>query len=181
MTRNERVPQLCHLSGLFSPTARPPPLPLNPSHSPNIPPGFGTGHSLFDAALALALAFVVPSLSPGVNCTIPSSAASSPSNLRLLFLLAGPAAAAISCGISPSAYALLGAGQGNICGRATTKKLATTVVANSDEVIRDLGCRWGGGIVWSIGGGRAKQSCDISKSRGGRICNCALSTYQCPR
>ena len=45
---------------------------------------------------------------------------------------------------SPSAYFVLGTGQGKTCGKATTKKLASTVVAKSDEVMRDLGCRCGG-------------------------------------
>jgi hypothetical protein len=34
-----------------------------------------------------------------------------------------------------------------MCGRATTKKLARTVVAKREEVMRERGWRWGGGIV----------------------------------
>lgn len=49
--------------------------------------------------------------------------------------------------MDPSARAPLGAGQGRMCGKTTTKKLAKTVVANSDEVMRDRGCRCGGGIA----------------------------------
>lgn len=40
---------------------------------------------------------------------------------------------------SPSANFVRGTGQGKTCGSATTKKLATTVVAKSEEVMRDLG------------------------------------------
>lgn len=56
----------------------------------------------------------------------------------LLHLLRRPFS---STTISPSAYFVLGTGQGSRCGMATTKKLATSVVANNEEVIRDLGCR----------------------------------------
>lgn len=48
--------------------------------------------------------------------------------------------------ISPSRNALLGAGQGRTCGRATTKKLAKTVVIKRDEVMRDRGWRCGGAM-----------------------------------
>jgi len=43
-----------------------------------------------------------------------------------------------------SAYVTRGAGQGRMCGRATTAKDTATVVAKRDEVIRDRGWRCGG-------------------------------------
>lgn len=49
--------------------------------------------------------------------------------------------------ISPSANVTRGAGQGSTCGRATTMKLATSVVANREEVMRDRGWRCGGGMI----------------------------------
>lgn len=46
-----------------------------------------------------------------------------------------------------SAYATLGAGHGNTCGKATTKKLAKRVVAKSEDVRRLRGWRCGGGLI----------------------------------
>lgn len=63
--------------------------------------------------------------------------------------------------ISPSAYFVLGTGHGRMCGIATTKKLAITVVANSDEVMRDLGCRCGGIVVKC---GLLKSGCLLVRS-----------------
>lgn len=59
---------------------------------------------------------------------------------------------------SESAYFTRGAGHGRMCGRATTKKLATTVVAKSEDVIRDRGCRCGG---MADSGGRRKAEIGI--------------------
>lgn len=52
----------------------------------------------------------------------------------------------VPSGISPSAYANRGAGHGSICGRATTKKQANSVVAKREDVSRLRGWR-GGGIM----------------------------------
>lgn len=111
----------------------------NPSHSPSMPPGRGTGHSRFDDDFLLAA--LISSPWPGRNSTMRSSVMASPSG----FLRRRRRA--FGSGISPSAYTRRGAGHGSRWGSATTRKLARTVVANSDEVIRDLGWRWGGAMI----------------------------------
>lgn len=107
---------------------------LNPKSSPTAPPGLGTGHCLF--ALALISSSSIP-----LNSTMFPSAVSVISGLLLLRRLPS--------GISPSANLTRGAGHGSMCGKATTKKLAKTVMPKSDEVMRDRGCRCGGGMVES--------------------------------
>lgn len=112
-----------------------------PSHCPSMPPGFGTGHSLLERSDAgSAYSSVVCS-----NCTMPSGDCGVSGVMsRRLHLLRLPFSSTTT---SPSAYLARGTGQGNKCGSATTKKLAMTVVANRDEVMRDLGWRCGG--IWS--------------------------------
>lgn len=115
---------------------------LNPINSPMTPLGFGTGHS----RSLLALAAVVPLVWAAIlsksslelsNWAIPSFTTAGSGLLRRRRFV--PSAA-----FSESAYATRGAGQGSACGRATTKKHTATVVANSEDVIRDRGCRCGG-------------------------------------
>jgi hypothetical protein len=116
---------------------------LNPKISPTIPPGFGIGHSpLFSFAVR----------SRDVSSSLPSSTNESffDNSVRWSsfcphlgrFRLLG-----VRSGISPSAYAILGAGHGKMCGKATTKKLAKRVVANNEEVTRLRGCRCGGMVT----------------------------------
>lgn len=110
---------------------------LKPRSSPTFPPGFGTGHSrlLLFPSWSTRSSWVML-----LNCTTPpwtSWLCCCTLRLRLLLPFS-------SSTISPSAYVILGAGHGSTCGRATTKKLASMVVANKDEVIRDLGWRCGG-------------------------------------
>jgi hypothetical protein len=129
---------------------------LNPNISPTKPPGFGTGHSLFDLLIRIR----APSSSqpflfssgPSTRLSLVSSVFS-PSHFRRLLLLGAP------LDISPSAYATLGAGHGRICGNATTKKLAKSVVAKREDVSRLRGCRWGGmmGMKKILGSGRRGQ------------------------
>jgi hypothetical protein len=116
---------------------------LNPKSSPTFPVGFGMGHSLRDF-LPLVCSPITSSpsreaVSSRSTALELSLAGSSVLGFRRLLRLIVP-----STGISPSAYAILGAGQGNICGIPTTKKLAKRVVTNRDEVSRDRGCRCGG-------------------------------------
>jgi hypothetical protein len=121
---------------------------LNPRISPSIPGGLGTGHSL-RSLLPLVWSSIiasssVPTPSSCFIVVLPSVLNSSwGTHLRRLLPLFVP-----SSFISPSAYAILGAGQGRICGSPTTKKLARRVVANREEVYRDLGCKWGGMMNW---------------------------------
>jgi hypothetical protein len=117
---------------------------LNPKISPTKPPGFGTGHSLFG-------------IGPRDNTTALSSLPSPNSWLPFVDSLCSPSFAThflrrrflcgVPSGISPSAYANRGAGQGNTCGRATTKKLAKSVVAKREDVSRLRGWRCGGIMV----------------------------------
>lgn len=108
---------------------------LKPRSSPTAPPGLGTGHSLF----ALATRNPSSSLLLPKSTMFPSGVSVTSGLLLLLRLPSG--------GISPSAYLTRGAGHGSMWGSPTTKKLAKTVAAKSDEVMRDLGCRCGGGMM----------------------------------
>lgn len=101
-----------------------------------------------------------------LNCTIPpwtSWLCCCTLRLRLLLPFS-------SSTISPSAYVILGAGHGSTCGRPTTKKLASMVVANKDEVIRDLGWRCGGMMArrgWWGAGNSARQSISLIEQTAG--------------
>lgn len=120
---------------------------LNPMSSPITPPGLGTGHSLFPLGAVLVIADVsatlallllpLTSLTPS-NWAIPSFTSVVCCDDRRR------AHRGLPSGEAASAYATRGAGQGRMCGRPTTRKLATTVVAKSEEVMRERGCRWGG-------------------------------------
>jgi len=111
---------------------------LNPRISPTIPPGFGIGHSpLFDFDNWSRRVLALLSSINGSSFNISASPSFSTTFARLLLLR-------VPSGISPSAYATLGAGHGRICGKATTKKLAKSVVANIEEVARLRGCKCGG-------------------------------------
>lgn len=104
-------------------------VPWKPSQLPSMPPGFGTGHSLRDWVDGFGDSSVVvwlKSTRPSVTC-------------RVSFLLHMRLRPFSSMTTSPSAYRVRGTGQGNRCGNPTTRKLATSVVAKSDEVMRDLG------------------------------------------
>ncbi|RYP43676.1 hypothetical protein DL769_011518 [Monosporascus sp. CRB-8-3] len=116
------------------------------------PPGLGTGHSRSCLGLGLA-SFCSPSKSSSrpSNAAIPSltSAALLLDRLRLVVVVpSGFVTVTVSVSVGgeedESAYATRGAGHGSTCGSATTKKDASTVVAKSEDVIRDRGCRCGG-------------------------------------
>lgn len=131
------VPQYCDHGGLPFPS----PLllgGLNPKISPTKPPGFGTGHSLFGIALldnAAALSLPLSSISRLLLVDSLCSPSFVAHFLRRRFRCGVPS------GISPSAYANRGAGHGSTCGRATTKKLANSVVAKREDVSRLRGWR----------------------------------------
>lgn len=114
---------------------------LKPKISPTNPPGFGTGHSLFDTGerdgVTVASSFVS---SPSRHSRDNSRCSPSFSTHFLLRRLR----CGVPSGISPSAYANLGAGHGKACGKATTKKLANSVVAKREDVSRLRGWRCGG-------------------------------------
>lgn len=104
----------------------------NPSHSPSMPPGFGTGHSLLSGT------FCPGPISSSSGVVWPNFAMpfrTSGVSLRFHRLLRPFS----SITTSPSANRAGGTGQGRMCGRATTKKLAKTVVAKRVEVVRDRG------------------------------------------
>ena len=118
-----------------------PPMPVNASILPTVPPGFGIGHSLFSLVPTISSRSSPPPIAAiGVHAfpslTKPSVATS---GVHLFLRLLFP-----SGHISPSVYATRGAGHGRICGNVTTAKLARRVVTNIEEVIRERGCRWGG-------------------------------------
>lgn len=116
---------------------------MNPSSSPTFPPGFGIGHARpmldSDSDSVESIGLLMAS-----NCTMPSLTSGSKGILLLLRSVLPLASIMVS--MSPSANTRRGAGHGSTCGRATTKKLATTVVAKSDEVMRDRGWRFGGAM-----------------------------------
>lgn len=109
----------------------------NPSILPMMPIGFGTGHSL---------AFLINSFFWSSSLTLSSSdvLSSWPSSSfrRRLRLRPRPSSEMEIC--SPSAKAILGAGQGMIWGIPTTRKETRSVVPNREVVVRERGCRWGG-------------------------------------
>jgi hypothetical protein len=128
---------------------------LKPKISPTKPPGFGTGHSLFgigigarDNAMFSSLLFSTLWHSRDESDCSPSF----PTHFLLRLLRCG-----VPSGISPSAYAKRGAGHGKTCGKATTKKLANSVVANREDVNRLRGWRCGGIVGISIPSHREVQ------------------------
>jgi hypothetical protein len=126
---------------------------LNPNISPTIPPGFGIGHSpLFDLAMGTSSSLLSsPNCCPSFDISVPSSFSTHFGRLVLLLVLV---LVRVPSAISSSAYAILGAGHGKICGRATTKKLAKSVVANKEDVTRLRGWRCGGMTVALVGGSK---------------------------
>lgn len=133
---------------------------LKPSKSPNIPGGFGTGHSL----LALLSRSCCSELSPSTADFTVTPSLSSPSavfrRLRRLRCSCSP-----SIAISPSAKAVRGTGQGKACGKATTKNDASSVVANRELVNRDRGWRCGGMFEVVAGRNLFRGVRDVSVSR----------------
>lgn len=118
-----------------------PPIPVNASIFPTVPPGFGIGHSLFSLVPTISSRSSPPPIvavgTHALSCLTKPSVATSGAHLFLRLLFP-------SGHISPSVYATRGAGHGRICGNVTTAKLAKRVVTNIEEVIRERGCRWGG-------------------------------------
>ena len=146
-------------NSLYTPQRHPPPSLLSarfrrsaPIHLPSIPPGFGTGHSLFGPA-------IVSSSSPaGVLPPAVSPAVSSPLSPSFRRLRRRPSAVC-----SLSANVRRGAGHGSRCGVLTTRKEMASVVPKSEVVKPERGCRRGG----IVGGARRRAVGRERRRRGG--------------
>lgn len=146
-----------------------PPL-LKPNHSPILPPGFGTGHSLPTLASLCASSSIcrnVDTSSSALGSEVEAGEGACVTAVVVVEVIGSPIASAsglgsfrlfrrILCTCCPSAVIIMvvvsaesakvrrGAGHGKRCGKPTTTKETPRVAANKDRVDRDRGWRCGG-------------------------------------